>query len=92
VYEGLGDSSNALAAAGVVFARDPDAERMLLERGFRDADPESLRVATTAAADLDMQLDHDADALTTSLVTTGVDGLVVEDSLVLTSLDSLYQV
>ena len=91
MYEGLGDSSNALAAAGVAFARDPDAERMLLERGFRDADPESLRVATTATADLDMQLD-DADALTTSLVTTGVDGLVVEDSLVLTSLDSLYQV
>lgn len=88
VYEGLGEQNT-----GVAFARDPDAERMLLERGFRDVDPESLRVATKPARmPFDMEQDEDAVALTTSIVTSGVDGLVVEDSLVLSSLDSLYQV
>ena len=92
VYEGLGDSSNALSGTGVAFARDPEAERMLLERGFRDVDPENLRVATPAPAVSSYMEDDDKAALSASIVTSGVDGLVVEDCLVLTSLDSLYQV
>jgi hypothetical protein len=93
VYEGLGDSSNALSGTSVAFTRDPEAERMLLERGFCDVDPENLRVATPApAVSSYMEDDDDAAALSTSIVTSGVDGLVVEDCLVLTSLDSLYQV
>ena len=66
---------------------------MLMERGFRDIDPENLRVATSAAS-TSARMEHDEEdfAINTCIVTSGVDGLVVEDSLVLTSLDSLYQV
>lgn len=79
--------------AGAAFARDPNAERMLSDRGFRDVDPENLRVATTAATtSLQKEQDEQDNDINACIVTSAVDGLVVEDSLILTSLDSLYQV
>ncbi len=38
---------------GTAFTRDPNAERMLMERGFRDdVDPENLRVAASNTAEI----------------------------------------
>jgi hypothetical protein len=37
---------------GTAFTRDPNAERMLMERGFRDVDPENLRVAASSTAEI----------------------------------------
>lgn len=37
---------------GTAFTRDPNAERMLMERGFRDVDPGSLRVAASRTAEI----------------------------------------
>jgi len=65
---------------------------MLAERGFRDVDPENLRVATSAATPSTYMEQDDEEEDINAMVTSGVDGLVVEDSLVLTSLDTLYQV
>ena len=65
-----------------------------MDRGFRDVYPENLRVTASSAppSSTHMVEDEDEAGINTSLVTSGVGGLVVEDSLVLTSLDSLYQV
>jgi hypothetical protein len=68
---------------------------MLMDRGFRDVYPENLRVAASSTAPSSAHMDQDEDdeaGINASLVTSGVGGLVVEDALVLTSLDSLYQV
>ena len=65
---------------------------MLAERGFRDVDPENMRVATSAATPSAYMEQDDEEEDINAMVTSGVDGLVVEDSLVLTSLDTLYQV
>ena len=86
IYEGLGDSSNV--GIGSTIARDPDAERMLQERGFRDIDCVNLCVA----APRDQMEEDDDSSGGASMLTYGVDGLVVEDTLVLTSLHDLYQV
>ena len=88
VYEGLGDSS----APSVAHARDPNAERMLLERGFHDVQPDSMCVTASAPSFAQMEPDLDDEGMDSGVFTSGIDGLVVEDSLVLTCLDSLYQV
>ena len=91
VYEGLGDTSGQARPGSGTLVRDPDAERLLLERGFRDVDPESLCVAAPAAALAAHAMDQDDESPDAVLCTSAVDGLTVEDSLVLTSLDALYQ-